>query len=113
MKSEIALLVFLAVCSSPLKSLASEKWFTGTVKWVYPQSDGNIVVGFFEDNANCTNASRPDKYHAISLGLNGVTLDGRKNMFSSLLIAKVTKATVTIAFEAGNQACAINRLVLN
>ena len=88
---------------------AAEAWHSSTIRSVYPLSDGNFVLIFDAQSAQCTNATSP-KYHYVAVGQNGVTTDGIKALLATALAAAAQRLTVTIAFEGASSACYINRL---
>ena len=98
----------LLLVGSPL--WATEYAHTSTVAFVYPTSDGNFVVGFNTNHANCSNGSLPIKYHSITVGQNSVTADGAKKMYAALLVALSAGLTVSIHFDNGTSYCYVNRL---
>jgi len=65
MKTKLQAVIFLALIVALPHATASNVWFTGTVKKVYPLSNGAVVVMFNEDNSNCSNTNSPDKYVSV------------------------------------------------
>jgi hypothetical protein len=100
----------VAMCCS-LQVNAAEVWHTSTIKWVYPQSTGDLVLVFDASSSNCP-ASGPDKYMQLYVGSNGVTLEGRKAMYAAALLAFTTGALVDVAFDNATTNCFINRLLI-
>lgn len=91
---------------------AAESYHTGILKFVYPLGDGSYVIGFTTQAAACTNANSP-KYHYISVGQNGVTGDGLRNIVATALMVFASAKNVTVAFDDASAGCHVNRLTVS
>jgi hypothetical protein len=92
-------------------TLAAESWASGTLKSVYPLSNGSFVVIFFTSPAACTNANNP-RYLLVSAGENGVTAEGVKAMLATSLAAFVAGKQIQLAFDDSTSSCYINRMAI-
>lgn len=93
------------------QTLADPTWHSSTIKWLYPQADGSMVITFYADHAACLNTAVP-KYFLIKTGLSGVTIDGQKTMIAIATAAFAMGKSVQINFESATADCAINRLLV-
>jgi hypothetical protein len=90
---------------------SQEVWHQGKIHSVYPLGDGSAAILFVIDSTQCTNTSTPNKYYHLTIGANGVTAAGFKNMYSTVLVAAATGKEIAIAFNSGTSSCDINRLI--
>lgn len=90
---------------------ATDAWGLSRVKWVYPLGDGaTVIVGFDDESAACTSPQPPgSKYFYISVGANGVTAEGLKNLTAMFLTALATEKVVSYVFDSSSSYCYINR----
>lgn len=82
-----------------------------TIKMLYPLADGSFVLIFNADSPSCPNAITP-KYYYVSVGNNGVTLEGSKKMYAAAALAMAMNKQVNIAFDNATSSCFINRLTV-
>ncbi len=99
-----------ALAYAPVAS-AANVWHTSRITLIYPLPDGTIILAFAEDAPTCQNPASP-KYHVLGAGLNGVTADAQKNMYSAALTAFSTGAAVSVYFDELSASCTINRLYI-
>jgi hypothetical protein len=90
---------------------AAETWHSSTVRWIYPQGDGGLVVAFQTDSPSCTSPATPDYYY-VYVGQNGVTAEGFKNILAALLSAAAQGRAVQFAFDNATGACYVNRVLV-
>ncbi len=83
-------IIFLALSLFSVSVFSANVWHTSAIKTVYPLASGDYVV-IFANNSSC---AREDGYHYVSVGSNGVTLEGSKNMLSVLLSAAAMQKPV-------------------
>lgn len=86
---------------------------TTTIKWIDQRSDGTWVMAFNNDNTACTNKNTPSKYYHVMVGQEGVTEESSKNLMSLALTAAISKKTVYVSFNTENEACFVNRIIVN
>ena len=98
----------LLLVSAPV--WAVEYSHTSKVAFIYPVSNGDFVVGFQTNSANCPSASVPTKYHYVAVGQNSVNAEGEKKMYAALVLAMSLGLNVSIHFDNGTVSCYINRL---
>ena len=89
---------------------AANVWHQSAITSIYSQSDGRVVLTFLSDAPTCPNPNSPKKNYYISVGDNGVTLDGLKNMFALALTAAASRLTVNFVFDDSSTGCFINRM---
>lgn len=94
----------------PSLATATDRSFTAVAKMVYPSSNGMFAVSFDGDSPYCTNGGLPHKYYYVAVGQNGVTSDGHRLLYSTLLTAVVSGFPVTLVFDDSTANCYINRL---
>ena len=99
------------VLAIPTVSGAAEISLNATITTVYPLSDGSVIITFSAQSPSCTNGSSP-KYHYISVGYNGVTQPGLKNLFAVAMLAFSTGKVVAVYFDDSTPNCFINRIYL-
>jgi hypothetical protein len=106
-------LLALSVGSSLVvfESRAAETWHTSTIKWVYPQADGAVVVLVFHADSAACSAQSP-KYHYAAVGQNGMTAEGLKLLAATALSAAAQGRTVSVAFDSASGGCYINRMLV-
>lgn len=100
----------LQLGAANLPSQAAEIWHTSYLRWIYPQSNGSVVLVFTSDSTSCTSANNPD-YYSIVVGQNGVTADGLRAMYATSLTAFAMGRQLQIAFDNSTSYCYINRLL--
>lgn len=106
-----AVAIALALVFIPA-AFATERGHSATVKAVYPSANGTFAVAFANDSSYCLNASSPRKYYYVAIGQNGVTADGHKLIYSTVLSALLTNQVVAFAFDDATSNCYINRVLL-
>jgi hypothetical protein len=114
MKRVPALVVLSAGVASmlTLPAVAAEVWVASLVKWIYPQGDGQTIVLVLEtESAQCTSPASP-KYFYVTVGQNGVTQEGLKNIFATASLALATDKMLHVAFDDSTQACYVNRVLI-
>jgi hypothetical protein len=89
---------------------SQQVWHTAKIDTVYTLANGAVVLLFDVDSHVCTNLSTPKKYYYITIGVNGVTASGFKNIYTAALVAASTNKEVLISFDSGTNSCDINRL---
>ncbi len=89
-------------------TFATERYHVSTLKFVYPLSNGDFVLGFDSDPSTCSSASSP-KYIYVSVGQNGVTSTGSAKLFAAAMTALVTRQSVAAAFDDATSNCYVNR----
>jgi hypothetical protein len=99
----------LALAAAPAD--AADIWHVSTIKYIYPQANGTIVLAFATDSASCTSTATPD-YYTIAVGQNGVTAEALKHMLAVALSAFALEKQVSINFSDTTTACYINRLLV-
>ena len=99
------------VLAIPTVSGAAETWLSATITAVYPLSDGSVVITFSAQSPSCTNGGSP-KYHFLSVGYNGVTQPGLKNLFTVAMLAFSMGKVVAVNFDDSTPNCFINRIYL-
>jgi hypothetical protein len=92
-------------------ALATERFHTSTLKYVYPLSSGDFVIVFDTDPANRP-ASTPNKYLYVSVGQNSVTATGSAKIYSAALAALYTRGIVTVACDDATINCFVNRMTV-
>jgi hypothetical protein len=90
---------------------ATERYHTSTLAWVYPESNGDFIVGFTTDSSQCSATGSP-KYMHVVIGQNGITADGSKKMYAAALLALSLKTPLSIAFDDATSYCYINRVTV-
>jgi putative exporter of polyketide antibiotics len=91
---------------------AADQWTTGAkIGSVYPQANGDVVITLTVNNPACTNAVSP-KYYEITLGANGVTAEGLRNMLAVAMSALLADRTVDVNFSDSTPNCYVNRMFL-
>ncbi len=107
MIKNLLLLVSLMLLSA--EAFSEPYWFTSRIESVYPLANGDFVLIFSEDDPYCTASG---DYHYVSLGVNGITAEGLKNIYSAALTAAAAGKKVTInADMIDGSSCYINRLL--
>lgn len=101
----LALIIMLFSTSA----FAANVWHTSTIKWIYPQADGGVIIAFDTDSSSCTNTSNP-KFHLLKEGSNGVDAKGFTAMLAVVLAAGQQNKQLNIVFENSSSDCEINRL---
>ena len=97
----------------PALAIASgSTWHTAKISRIYPLANGSIVLTLDKDSDECKYASSP-KYYNLSVGNNGVTEAGIKNIYSAALAGASSGKDVSINFDSDSQDCYINRLYIN
>src|SRR5262245_32884635 len=91
---------------------ATEQYHTSTLQWIYPVSTGDFVLGFETSSSACTNPQSP-KYMYVTVGQNGVTVEGAKKIYAAALVAFALGKSVSIAFDDATIYCYLNRLTVN
>lgn len=105
MFKKLSLLIFsLIVCTSPL---ASNSWHTSEIKRLYPLENGDFIFTFKTPSTHC---QRNDDYHYVRDGLGGVTSEGLKSMYSSVLAAELSGKSVSAIFDSTSSSCHVSRL---
>lgn len=89
-------------------TFATERYHSGTLKFVYPIANGDFVIGFDIDPSTCTAAGSP-KYLYVSVGQNGVTATGSAKLFAAAMAAFLAHSTVAAAFDDATSNCYVNR----
>lgn len=89
----------------------AERWLGSTIKWIYPQANGSVVLAFTVDSPDCTNGSTP-KYYLLAVGAGGVTAEGLKNMLAVAIAAFGSGKPIAVAFDETTSSCTINRLYI-
>jgi hypothetical protein len=92
---------------------AAETFHTDYIRFIYPLSNGNFVIGMVVSPPTCTGASSPSKYLHVIVGEQGVTSDGAKAMLASALTALSMGQRVSVVFEDSTSTCSVNRLIIN
>jgi hypothetical protein len=90
-------------------ALAADTWHTSTIRYVYPQAAGSVVITFDDESQACTSGSNPKYYH-IRVGENGVTQEGLEVLYAAALAAHLSGRSVQINFDSSSSYCWINRL---
>ena len=90
---------------------ATEAYLQSTIKVVYPLSEGSFVLKFNQGNSLCLATQNP-QYFYVTVGQNGVTAEGSKNILATALAAYATASVVSIAFDTATTSCYINRLAM-
>ena len=101
----LALLLLLTFSNT---AISAEVWLSSKVKSVYPLSNGDFIILFQENSPACT-SSEPSHYYYVSVGQNGVTLEGSKKIYSAALTAGASGKSLVIAFDDSTANCFINR----
>ncbi len=109
MLSRILIVGFLSILSTT--SFADSHWHSSNIKSIYPLGDGDFVLTFDTDSADCTSTSSP-KYHYVRVGENGVTKEGINQMYSLAMSAAMTDKTVYIYFNDAAD-CLVNRMFVS
>jgi len=91
---------------------ATDAWHEAEIKTIYPLADGNFIIIFKVDSANCP-ATNNGKYHYVSDGAFGMTKEGVKNALSVALSAAAMGKTLKINFDTSNVKCSVNRMQIN
>lgn len=102
----------LLALSWTIKVHAAEQWHTSTVKFVYPQGDGSVVVGFDQNTTLCPNLELPTQYYFLIEGQADVTAPGMKNLMATILTAFSTGSRLSVAFDDSNALCRIRRALV-
>jgi hypothetical protein len=102
--------LFLGVLVSAPAS-AAEQWVASTIKYVYPLSEGSVVLAFHVDSAACPATGSP-KYYYLQVGQNGVTADGITRIFAAAVAAAAAGNIVHVAYDNATSNCYINRLAV-
>ncbi len=102
----ISLLMAISLASFHTQA-ADNKWFTSTVKTLYPYADGSFVIVFDNINEGCTGK---DKYHRVKAGQNGVSPAAIELMFSTVLSAGTLGKKLSVVYDASTSGCYINRM---
>src|SRR5262245_34756917 len=77
--------------------VVSEQWHAALVKVIYPLDDGSFILVFVTDSTTCT-ATAP-KYHYVTPGANGMTVEGAKKIFSVAALAVSMNKELQVAFD--------------
>lgn len=89
---------------------AADIWHTSTVRQIYPLADGSFVLIFNQDSPSCLDANNPN-YHYVTVGQNGMTLEGAKKVYAIAMLAFSMGKQLQINFnDAGG--CYINRAAI-
>lgn len=107
------IVMLLIAASLPALAAATDRSHTAVVKQLYPTANGTFAVIFDSDSTYCTNGGTPRKYYYATVGQNGLTADGHKLLYSTLLTALTTGYSVSIVFDDSTVNCYINRLVIS
>lgn len=92
-------------------SHSAEQSIQGSVRWIYPTSDGNFVVATVPDAPSCTSANSPKYMYAV-VGQNGMTSEGSKKIYAAAMLAMASSRQVTVIFDVTTQSCYINRVIV-
>lgn len=106
------LVIVVATSFVYASAFAAPTWHTSTIRTIYPNANGDVVITFNTDAPTCTSATTPDYYY-VRVGENGMTLDGLKQILAVALTAATTRSDVTINFEDASSGCFVNRLFVN
>lgn len=109
MKKIFAVMALLSVTSA---AFSATVWHGSTVKSVYPQSDGSLILIFNTDSAACTSASSPNYYY-VTVGQNGVTEQGSNKIYAAALSAGHAGNSISFAFDDSTSNCYINRFLVD
>ena len=90
-------------------TVAAERYHSSTLKFIYPLGNGDFVLGFDADSAQCTAAGSP-KYMYVAVGQNGVNEEGAKKLYSASMLAYSMRSPVYVAFDDTTTFCYVNRL---
>ena len=90
----------------PAESVA-DTWYSAQVRWVYPTSNGDVIIRFAETTPLCTNTSN---YFYIRVNEAGVTQHALNNMLSVSLTAASMGKALSVNFDETSQNCFVNRL---
>jgi len=66
---------------------ATERYHVSTLKWVYPISNGDFVIGFDVDPTACTSPQDTNEVHIRRSGTVGATAEGVQKMYAAALTA--------------------------
>jgi hypothetical protein len=101
--------VFLAVAASSAN--AGTVWYQGSVQLVYPLNDGSFLIGV-PAVLPVYLGSGSGTYLYVTPGANAVTLDGAKNMLSTVLTAFALGRNIEVAYDDASSSCYVNRLLI-
>jgi hypothetical protein len=94
-----------------LPTQAAEVWIGSQVKWIYPIGNGQTVVLVLEtEPAQCTSPS--PKYLNVTVGQNGITQEGLRNILATASLAMATDKMLHVAFDDSTPACYVNRVFI-
>jgi len=105
------LVLFLLILSN-FSFAATDAWHEAEIKTIYPLADGNFIIIFKFDSANCP-ATNNGKYHYVEAGAFGMTKEGVKNALSVALSAAAMGKILKINFDTSNVKCSVNRMQIN
>jgi hypothetical protein len=94
----------------PIAAQSAE--FTGKLALLYPMADGSVALGFTGTAAPVCGTAGSVVYMYLAAGQNGVTADGFKNIYSTVLLAFASEKTVDVNYSNGSSYCYVNRLLI-
>jgi len=117
MKNRVAfllrnVLVFIVLGCASGAAWSASIWHKSTIRTVYPQADGSFVLRLSADSVDCSNQNVP-KYYKVATDQNGVTDEGRRQMYAAALAAAAAGKEVTINFDSDTTSCYVNRLLVD
>lgn len=86
----------------------ADTWFSSTIYYVYPHSDGMVVLTFNTPSPACINSD----YHQLKIGHNSVTADGYRAILAVAIAAAAAGRTVEVNFDESSAECYINRIAV-
>lgn len=106
-------LVIAALSLGILGSASATIWTSKvqTVKWIYPNSNGNTVITLSEDEPACLNSGNPKQF-VIPFGTTDAERSGGKVMTASALTAFALGSKVKLNFDQNSPTCTVNRLYI-
>lgn len=84
-------------------------WYTSTIKYVYPFSNGNFVLVFDVPPPACTNSN---EYVYVRNGQHGVSSEGLERMYAASLTAAAQGQRLAVYFDETSAYCDINRMMI-
>ena len=104
-------ILFAALASLGLMTTAESAEFTGTLALLYPMADGSIALGFTGAASGCGTAG-PIVYMYLASGHNGVSAEGFKSIYSTVLMAFASEKTIDVNYDNSSLYCYVNRLLV-
>ena len=102
------------LCATALAAAAipahAELSFTSTVARMMPNKDGTADISFAANPAGCTNSSSPKRFRMWISTTTGMTDEGFRAIYTTLLYAASTGKSVSVSYDEAWSSCYITRV---